>query len=217
MNQMQEIKESNPSGGNGVEIFLGKGGQTFGPYTVAQYEAMRSQPEFRAYTFIWDGREPNADWKPLEAAPVSAPMRRGPGAPPPDSQTVKREPAMPPAANAEVSSATIVSSAPTRPVLSGYDVPGIEALCVDARHAVTGKLTQVTDSGCEFVTTQGASESCFGAKAQIMLNLLEPKTGRSMNVPARLSGVSRKGGKWSYRVDWKSCPELIRQHLEKAA
>ncbi len=75
-----------------IQIFLGKGGQTFGPYDVTQYEAMRTQPDFSSYKYVWDGRDPQPAWKPLEAAPPS-PMI-GPGAPPPDDAQVAVAPAI---------------------------------------------------------------------------------------------------------------------------
>ena len=186
-----------------IEIFLAKGGQTYGPYTVEEFEEIKASPDFKSYTYIWDGRETNADWKPMELPPV-IPIKRkaGPGAPPPDAS----HPAL-------ANSAPSIAAPPVAPILKGYDVPGIEALCHDSHSAISGKLSGVTDAGCELVTTGARSEPAFGATAQVILNLLDPKSGRSMSVPARLSGVLRKDGKWSYQVQWKGCPELILQQL----
>jgi hypothetical protein len=197
-----------------IEIYLGKNSQTFGPYSIEQFEAIRASADFATYTFIWDGREENADWRPIEKAPArpNAPARKAPpGAPPPDNSRAAAAPAAPEAAPA-------ARQAPaSRMALRGYDVPGIEALCHDSRSVISGKLTQVTDSGCELVCSQNAVAPSFGTKSPVILNLLEPKTGRSMNVAARLSAVRRKDGNWSLKVLWNGCPELIVQLLEKAA
>jgi hypothetical protein len=202
-----------------IEIYLGKAGQTFGPYTVEQYETLKVQPDFNGYTYIWDGRDEKPDWRSIEHPP-GAPSKRapGPGSPPPDSQ-----PNVATGTPAHVEPPVMAvqsvppNTASTRPLLRKYDVPGLEALCHDARTVVTGKLCQVTDSGCEFVSSQGSSEPGFGAKSRVMLNLLDPKSGKSMNVPARLNGVQRKDGTWTFRVLWQSCPQLVLQQLENAA
>jgi hypothetical protein len=198
-----------------VEIYLGKNSQTFGPYTVEQFEEIKASADFATYTFIWDGREADADWKPLEKAPAPpAPVRKaGPGAPPPDSRATRA----PATREREEAPAPAVAAPVSRVALKGYDVPGIEALCHDSIHVIAGKLTQVTDSGCELICPQNSVAPGFGSKSPVVLNLLEPKTGRSMNVSARLSAVRRREGQWSLKVLWNGCPELIVQLLEKTA
>lgn len=205
-----------------IEIYLGKSGQAFGPYTVEQFETIKASAEFATYTFIWDGRDANPEWKPIERAPAPpiSPRRPGPGAPPPDAQhpAIQRVPAPnwhepdAPAPSAPT------PSAPTqaRQALRGYDVPGIEALCHDSRNVISGRLTQVTDAGCELVCDESAVAANFGSKSRVILNLLEPKSGRAMNVTARLSGVRRRDGNWSLKVLWNGCPELIVQQLENS-
>ena len=180
-----------------IEIYLGKNSQTFGPYTVEQFESIQASPDYSTYTFIWDGRDSNADWKPIEKAPAPPALARkqSPGTPPPDEK---------------------VHQLPARPMLRGYDVPGLEALCHDTRHVISGRLTQVTDAGCELVCPQSSVAPAFGSQSNVVLNLLEPKSGRSMNVTARLCGVRRQDGCWSLKVLWKSCPELVVQLLEKS-
>ena len=108
-------------------------------------------------------------------------------------------------------------SAQARPVLRGYDVPGIEALCHDSRSVITGRLTQVTDAGCELVCPSTSVTPGFGSKSHVILNLLDPKSGQAMNVTARLGGVRRRDGNWSLKVLWNGCPELIVQQLANLA
>lgn len=203
-------EQTTPNAGtSGIEIFLGRGGETFGPYTPEEFEALKAGPDFASYTYVWDGRDANPDWKPLAPPPAKpAPRKAGPGAPPPDARI---EPAAKPEA------ARAPATGPARPVLKGYDVPSIEALCHDSRFAIAGKLFGVTDAGCELIASGARSEPAFGAKASVVLNLLDPGTGKCMNVPARLNGVRRKDGAWSYRVLWDGCPELVLQQLEKSA
>lgn len=190
-----------------VEIYLGKSGQTFGPYTVEQFEALKATPDFQTYVYIWDGREAGADWKPIAKAPTEAPRRAGPSAPPP----------------ADIAAAPIADVIPisrarkAAPSLKGYDAPWIEALCHDTRNVISGKLTQVTDAGCELVCPPSSMAQSFGSQSHVMLNLLDPKSGQAMNVAARLNGVSRQGSEWTLKVLWDACPELIAHQLEKAA
>jgi hypothetical protein len=197
-----------------IQIYLGKSGQTFGPYTIAEFEEIKKTPDFRTYTYIWDGRDANPDWKALELPPaaVAAPVKRGPGAPPPDA-VVKAPDAV---VKAPEAAAQPRAAAP-KPALRGYDVPGLEAVCHDSRSVASGKLVGVTDSGCELVTNQRVAEPAFGATSNVTLNLLDPATGKSMNVAARLGGVQRKDGAWSYKVLWQGCPQLVLQQLEKAS
>jgi hypothetical protein len=204
-----------------VEIYLGKNGETHGPYTVEQYEQLRAMPEFASFTYIWDGRDPAADWKPIpKAAPPAPPAKRGPGAPPPDSRAVTPAPAPVDAAETQAPIADVIpitraTDARKAPVLRGYDVPWIEALCHDSRNVIAGKLTQVTDAGCELLCPQSPTAPAFGSQSRVILNLLDPKSGQAMNVAARLGGVSRRDGRWSLRVLWDGCPELIVSGLER--
>ena len=70
-----------------VEIYLGKGGQTYGTFSIEQFESVKKTPDFRTYTYIWDGRDTAPEWKPLELPPeMPVAPKQGPGAPPPDSK-----------------------------------------------------------------------------------------------------------------------------------
>jgi hypothetical protein len=207
-----ETQKATPNMSAPIEIYLGKNGETFGPFTVAQFETMKTAPDFGSYTFIWDGREASPEWKPLESAPKPVAPKRGPGAPPPDATRVT---VVPTEAVAAATPEAIQHQ--RRPALRGYDVPHFEVVCHDARSVITGRIKGVTDAGCEFVADQSKADAVFGAGSPVLLNLLDPATGRSTNVNARLNGVRRQNGGWCYRVVWKACPELILQHLEKTA
>lgn len=208
-----------------IEIYLGKNGETFGPYTVEQFTAIQASAEFATYAFIWDGRDAAPDWKPIaRSAPTAPPRKSGPSAPPPSEAVVSAAVVSAAAPTAEVrevpvaaAPAPAASARATRQALRGFDVPGIDALLHDSRSVISGKLMQVTDAGCDLICPDSVVAPTFGSQSSIVLNLLDPATGRSQNVSARLSGMRRGDGRWSLKVQWQGCPELVVQHLEKTA
>ena len=181
------------------------------PYTVAQFEALRATPDFAGYTYIWDGREPAADWKPIAAAPSAPARRAGPSVPPPEQSPKAAEP--PVADVIPITRAADSRAARNTPVLRGYDVPTIEALCHDTRTVIAGKLTQVTDTGCELLLPPDGGGPQFGTQSRVIINLFDLQSGQAMNVAARLGGVTRRDGRWSLKVPGDGCPELIVNHL----
>jgi len=99
-----------------IEVYLGKEGKTFGPYTPDQFEALKLTPEYAGYTYVWDGRDPAPEWKAivLPKQEIKAAPRKGPGAPPPDHAPVKASPA------AQISITPTISIPVRRPRLQGY-------------------------------------------------------------------------------------------------
>ncbi|MGK5084935.1 hypothetical protein WDW37_16730 [Bdellovibrionota bacterium FG-1] len=163
-----------------MEIFLGKNGQTFGPYTLDQFEALKQTPEFTTYTFIWDSRDSNPQWKALEAAPAAPPSpKKRPSAPPPSEIALTSE------------------------------APFIEVACHNSRALITGRLASINNQGCELLCDNHPSECLFGQKTPVTLNLLDSRNGNSMSVAAQLSGFHRKNGAWTYQLTWKTCPTLL--------
>ena len=50
----------------------------------------------------------------------------------------------------------------------------------------------------------------FPQKTNIVLNLLDEKTGQSINIDARLTGILKDpNGDWHYRIRWKRLPEFL--------
>lgn len=90
---------------------------------------------------------------------------------------------------------------------TGRMQPDIQAICHNFRNVMSGSLARVTESGCEFISPH-VSNPGFGTRNEVLLNLLDPKTGRSMNVSATVRRVSRAQGSWIYLLDWEKCPEL---------
>jgi len=85
----------------------------------------------------------------------------------------------------------------------------IPVVCHDFRNIVTGTLREVTQTGCELVSNTHTTGPVFPQKAMIMLNLLDEKSGKSINVRARLVGAKRQEGTWTYRIRWPELPEFL--------
>jgi hypothetical protein len=197
-------KPNTPPPTSPIQIFLGKNGQTFGPYTVEQYEGLQAQADFATYKYIWDSRDIQPSWRPIEAAPA-APMSAvpsGPTAPPPPDHSIEpvRETERPRSAKSNL---RLVPS----PV--AYHSSGIEVVFHDARRALSARVTHATDAGCELESEVAHGTPEFGSQSRVQLNLLNPKTGESMNVEGRIAGMKRAGTSWHFQVLWGECPELI--------
>lgn len=165
--------------------YLAKGGKTFGPFSEEQLRELRSSGAINGYSWIWNASR--QAWDSLDPAPAGAPVEAealdAPSAP---------KPAPKPARQAPVETYSKL----------------IEAVCHDSHHLVTGMLRSMTDSGCELVS-RDEEGPVFNRRAPVVLNLLDPRTGKTMNVRARLSQAARKEGRWTYRLQWDQCPEII--------
>ncbi|MCM2278522.1 MAG: hypothetical protein NDJ89_10650 [Oligoflexia bacterium] len=180
-------------------IFLGRAGKKFGPYTHAEIQALRESGELASYSWIW---EDAAGWKPLDC-------------PPPEPASVSDEEVPSPPSDAP----TTASAAPTRtPAPARAPAPAtrvsearslaFDVICHDFHQVLSGKLQRVTDTGCELVSEEENGPQ-FNRRGTLVLNILDPATGRATNAHARLSSVSRVDGKWVCRLQWERCPELI--------
>lgn len=88
----------------------------------------------------------------------------------------------------------------------------LEAICHNRRSAITARLRLVSETGCELISPL-EEEPPFPANCQVALNLLDPRTGKSVELPVRLAGLGRSGGAWRYRVLWESCPPLVLESI----
>lgn len=88
--------------------------------------------------------------------------------------------------------------------------PGsIPVVCHDFRSVITGVIHEITETGCELISSLQTTGPVFPQKTQVLLNVLDEKTGRSVNVQARLTAARRQDGQWAYRIRWKGCPEFV--------
>lgn len=171
-------------------IYLAKNGETIGPFTAEEFEAIRQSGKIREYSAIFDSR--SNSWQPLEAAPPPPPSF----APAPEVPSARGTAELaPPAA---------------RPTLSRKPTRAIEALCHNRRDILSGSLDRLSDAGCDFlaVESDGAGPR-FAEKGPVLLNLLDPATGESINVQARMLEAARAKEGWIYRLGWQSCPEFL--------
>jgi hypothetical protein len=86
---------------------------------------------------------------------------------------------------------------------------GVPVICHDFRSIVSGRIREITDTGCELVSGVDTSGPIFPQKAQVLLNLLDEKSGKSVNVQARLTAAQRIEGQWVYRIRWSVKPEFL--------
>ena len=92
----------------------------------------------------------------------------------------------------------------------------VEAICHDHQNLLNGLIRGLTANGCEFLGPKEGDTPTFPKKTQVTLNLLDESTGASQNCIVRLSGVSRREGRWSYRIQWEEAPELLKRYLKAA-
>lgn len=84
-------------------------------------------------------------------------------------------------------------------------------VCHDQRGVVTGRLEEISDTGCKLVSNLDTSDPVFPQKTNVSLNIIiDSKTGESVNVEARLTGVLRDQGTWLYRLRWPECPKFLK-------
>lgn len=85
----------------------------------------------------------------------------------------------------------------------------VHVVCHDGVHAVAGAITKLFDRGCEVTALDPAPGPSFPKGAKIVLNLLEEKSGRSMNSRVQVTAILRREGAWVYKFRWGRVPELL--------
>lgn len=79
------------------------------------------------------------------------------------------------------------------------------ALCTDQVSTASGVVSNQTDEGCEFHTEQSHHDApVFPRRTNVDLCLIEESSGKVKKVRARLSGISRSQGLWTYRIRWSA-------------
>jgi hypothetical protein len=190
-----------------ARIYLGKAGRIFGPYADRDVSEMRATGEIERFSWIWQSSSPG--WQAIDPPPppVVEGVGIGPGkeieAPLPRTGVVEvYGHAMPPMPR---------QAPPAPPARKAIKIPAeaVDAVCHDYRQAVAGRLVRVTDAGCELLALGAVASPLFQEHAKVYLNLLNSKTGKTMDIVAMLSGASRTREGWTYRLEWESVPELL--------
>lgn len=172
--------------------YLARDGKNSGPFTKDEIESMRGKGELRSFHWMWDPSMGN--WMPLSAPP----------SPPGAAETQRDESPTP------TPSPTPEAAQPQKRVAVRKAVERtIEAVCHDNRSLVSGTIEALTEYGCELLVEDHEAGPVFSKRIPLRLNLLDPNTGESTDISAQLEGVSRRDGRWAYRLRWESCPELL--------
>ncbi|MBY0470931.1 hypothetical protein K2X30_07145 [bacterium] len=79
----------------------------------------------------------------------------------------------------------------------------LQAVCHDFRNVVNGMIEEFNELGCEVTSLVESSDPIFSQRSNIVINLLNEKTGKSVTLPARLTRAFRKDGSWCYRIRWQ--------------
>jgi len=96
-----------------------------------------------------------------------------------------------------------------KPLTSGAKAASrIEALCFDGVSVASGRLDRITALGCDFIEAHGEVSPRFALNSSVTLDLLDPESGRSMSVRARLVAAAASEGRWRYQLQWPECPAL---------
>lgn len=161
-------------------IYLARAGKVSGPFTEAQFEKMEAKGETSHYSWFW--KTTASGWKPLDPAPSFNP-EQAPGH----------------------ASGKAHGHAPTAPVSASR----VEVICHDFVNTVSGRLHDMSDLNCELLSDHESSEPLFCVHSKVVLNLLDPQSGASMNVQARITAVTRRGAHWVYRIRWATTPALL--------
>ncbi|MGE0615731.1 MAG: hypothetical protein AB7P04_08815 [Bacteriovoracia bacterium] len=181
------------------KVFLGAQGKVHGPYSVEQLNEMQRSGRIKDYSWIWDFQKET--WSHLDPAPPAlteaqlgaALMEEMPEAPVHHLHQKAPEPAAMPAPRA----IPITSLA-----------KNLQAVCFHQTAAVSGMLAGMTQLGCELVSLDRSPSPQLGRNQPLMLNVLDPKSGRTVNVQARMHDAKRSEAGWTYLLQWKQVPDF---------
>jgi hypothetical protein len=82
----------------------------------------------------------------------------------------------------------------------------IEAIGHNFIHLISGKLDRVTETGCDFLSSEEDESPVLALNSKIVLNMMDPKHGKTLNVVTTLSHITKKGSFWVYRLQWDHLP-----------
>jgi len=177
-----------------VKIYLAKSGKITGPYSERDLGRIEGSGELERFSWMWRSDIPG--WQPVD--PMPAPL----------DEANLAEVTLPEDAPAMPRSAPPLPPTPRRSHLKLVGDP-IEGICHDYRTAVSGRVVHVSESGCELLV-EGPASPRFTNQAKVYLNLLNSKSGHTMDVSARVSAINHSSEGWIYRLEWGSVPELLR-------
>lgn len=85
----------------------------------------------------------------------------------------------------------------------------MKAILFDSLSYIEGRLQAYSADGADFLTAHHPESPELPKRSNITINLLDERSGKSMNVHARLMAINREHGQWIYRVRWLGIPAII--------
>jgi hypothetical protein len=197
------------------QIYLGKDGQTFGPYSDQDLAKFQTSGEIKGYSWMWDSENPG--WKSLES--LMPPPPPGHSAPlsetgpeiRPETRPETRKVAQTPVPQPQPSPAKTISITATRNLRPAFfaEDSSLEVTCSDRTDVVTGQIFAISENGCHFIGKGINTKRCFAEQEVISMDLFDPKSKKGMRTSARLISITQKEGRWAYQIQWNSCPEIV--------
>ena len=178
-------------------IFLGRLGKIYGPYSKQEFERFHESGKIYEFTWIWD--DTNNGWKSLDPAPSFVPPSLEEKEVHAEIEEDQEHENVLPISAGSVSAKKIPGRRITN---SGY-----QALCHNFRYAVSGEVNSMTETSCELKIDLESGKT-FPKNTNLLLNIYDPKTGKTVNVKARLIDSVREGNGWLYHMRWDSRPEF---------
>ena len=79
----------------------------------------------------------------------------------------------------------------------------LDVLCHNAEYTlVSGKLGNVSEKGGDFIVNRHDDSPMFGLNSPLFLNILDPRSHKSLNLAVSMKSVVRQNNSWVYRVQW---------------
>jgi hypothetical protein len=87
----------------------------------------------------------------------------------------------------------------------------MEAICHDALHILNGYLEDVSGQGCVLISKAGHHRPFFAENARVKVDVLDPRSGKSATLVARMGKVRRAKAGLSYELVWERSAEVLLQ------
>jgi len=85
----------------------------------------------------------------------------------------------------------------------------LTAICHNSMQLLSVHIGDFNESECELECGPDCTSQVFATDSRILLNLLDEKDGRTESVPIKICSCRRAGGRWVYRIRWRSLPKLL--------
>ncbi len=194
---------------NEQKVFLARGEEVFGPYTLEKIREMEASGELSEFTWMFDGSSPH--WIPVSPPPpipTQLPYEMASEQPIPGAGLKQT-----PAESQEISQNPGPAAAPAAAAEQIELGIGLLAVCHDFRNVMSGKLDRAWPKGCVFVSPSVHSAlSPFRKGARVWLNLLHESTGSAENIHVSVDGCRKRGdAEWEIALGWDQLPLILKR------